>query len=439
MSQSALIFCHSITPRFQYVIDFLSQYYEISFRPTSDEEKYLTAQDVCKINYGYHRLSPGEVFIHAHVLLTESYIRPVKVECFDNGGYTAFFKAEGDLGFDLLAAIFFLLTRYEEYLPHQKDKFGRFSHRESVAFKNDFLHLPLINLWLEQFRKLLKDRNVDCLPATTRFSFTPTYDIDMAWSYSNKGIARNAGALALSLLQGKFGKIAQRIRVLQGKARDPFDAYEWMDDLHRLHGSAPVYFILMAKEKSRLDKNIDVTSAPFQLLIGELASKYEIGIHPSWASGDLPSLLTREKQLLEAATGKKVQRSRQHFIRFTLPRTYQQLLALGIRHDYSMGYGSINGFRASITTPYFWYDLKHEGATNLQLHPFCFMDANSFYEQKFTAQKAFDELMEYYHVIKTVNGNMITIWHNSFLGTDKTFSGWKEMYAEFVATVTANS
>jgi hypothetical protein len=439
MSQSALIFCHSITPRFQYVIDFLSQYYEISFRCTSDEEKYLKAQDACKINYSYHRLSPGEVFIHAHVLLTESYIRPVKIECFDHNGYPAFFKSEGDLSFDLFAAIFFLLTRYEEYLPHKKDKFGRFSHRESVAFRNGFLHLPLINIWLEQFRNLLQQRNVDCLPASARFSFTPTYDIDMAWSFRNKGASRNAGALTLLLVQGRFRKMAQRIRVLQGKEADPYDAYEWMDELHQVHNAAPLYFILMATEKGRLDKNIDVNSAPFQLLVNKLSSRYETGIHPSWASGDVPALLSKEKQLLEAVTGKKVHRSRQHFIRFNLPQTFQHLLALNIHHDYSMGYGTINGFRASITTPFFWYDLKHEEATNLLLHPFCFMDANSFYEQKFSAQKAFDELMQFYTVIKSVKGNMITIWHNSFLGTDKTFSGWRDMYAEFFATVTANS
>src|SRR5215211_4639531 len=131
MSYAALIFSHSITPRLKYIIDFLSQYYGQSFKLTSDEEKYIASPDPCKINYSYHRLAPGEIFIHAHVLLTESYIRHVKVECFEKKAHTpesrpykAFFKAEGDLGFDLIAAVFFLLTRYEEYLPHPKDAYG---------------------------------------------------------------------------------------------------------------------------------------------------------------------------------------------------------------------------------------------------------------------------------------------------------------------------
>ena len=63
------------------------------------------------------------------------------------------------------------------------------------------------------------------------------------------------------------------------------------------------------------------------------------------------------------------------------------------------------------------------------------MDANSYYEQKFSAETAFEELMQYYHRIKSVNGTMITIWHNNFLGTDKGFTGWKEVYQKFISSM----
>ena len=97
-----------------------------------------------------------------------------------------------------------------------------------------------------------------------------------------------------------------------------------------------------------------------------------------------------------------------------------------------MGYGSINGFRASIANSFYWFDLKKEEKTKLLIHPFCFMDANAYYEQKLSAEDALKELMEYYSVIKSVNGTMITIWHNSFLGTAQEFSGWPEIYEQFL-------
>jgi len=101
-----------------------------------------------------------------------------------------------------------------------------------------------------------------------------------------------------------------------------------------------------------------------------------------------------------------------------------------------MGYGSINGFRASIASSFYWYDLKNEEVTQLLIHPFCFMDANSFYEQKQSPEEALREMVHYHQVVKEVDGTLITIWHNSFLGTATQLKGWKEVYQEFVSSIT---
>ena len=447
MSYSALIFSHSITPRLRYVVDFLSRYYGVSLNLISDEETYRGAKQPCKINYSYHRIEKGEIFIHSHVLLFESFIRPVKVECFEirrelqasgsplSSSYKAFFRTHGDFEFDLFAGIFYLLSRYEEYLPHQKDVFGRYAHENSLAFKEDFLHLPLINFWLEDFRTLLANKNPEFNPGRSTFSFVPTYDIDMAWSFRNKGFKRNAAAIAVSFLKGRFLSAIHRIKVLRGKKPDPFDAYEWMDRLHEHYGMKPYYFFLVAKEKGRHDKNIDPSNEEFAQLIKSISSRYPIGLHPSWASGDEPSLLSKEKHSLEHISSKPVDASRQHFIRMQFPSTYQRLLNAGIRNDYSMGYGSINGFRASIASSFYWYDLKNDTATGLLIHPFCFMDANAYFEQKLSAGQALDEMMHYHEVTNLVKGTLIMIWHNSFLGTVKEFEGWREAYEEFVRII----
>jgi hypothetical protein len=64
-----------------------------------------------------------------------------------------------------------------------------------------------------------------------------------------------------------------------------------------------------------------------------------------------------------------------------MPGTFQQLINAGIREEYSMGYGSINGFRASVASPFHWYDLERDEQTDLMVYPFCLMDANCFFEQ----------------------------------------------------------
>src|SRR4029078_1160267 len=170
-------------------------------------------------------------------------------------------------------AIFYLLTRYEEYLPHQKDVYGRYAHENSVAFKENFLHLPLINIWLEDFKKLLVANDPSLNFLEPEFSFLPTYDIDIAWSFRNKGFKRNFGGILQLLLKGKFRKMIYRIRVIRQKRQDPFDAYEWMDQLHNEFNLHPIYFFLVAKEKGKYDKNIEVANMEYQQLVQSISSK----------------------------------------------------------------------------------------------------------------------------------------------------------------------
>jgi hypothetical protein len=145
--------------------------------------------------------------------------------------------------------------------------------------------------------------------------------------------------------------------------------------------------------------------------------------------------LVKEKHLLEQIADTSTHTSRQHYIRLQFPSTYQKLLSAGIRNEHSMGYGSINGFRASVATAFYWYDLKNEAPTNLLIYPFCFMDANAYHEQNLSAEEALKEMMQYYEVISSVDGMMITLWHNNYLGTAKEVEGWREAYEKGVGEI----
>ena len=432
-----IVYSHTLTPRLQYVIKFLSDYYHHPFKLTANEQVYSVSEDF-KINYSHQKISEGEIYINPHALLFENEKRKVQVKSFDHKGHLAFFEASGDLHFDLFAAVFFLLSRYEEYLPHQKDQFGLYSYENSTAHREGFLQQPLVNIWLEVFRKTLVEKFPEISLVQNTFRFLPTYDIDIAWAYRNKGFKIHAGNVVRTILKGKWKVALERIRVVKGKITDPYDAYEWMDDLHQRYNLDPLYFFLVADEKGKYDKNTDIRNPEFQELVKRISSKYQTGIHPSWCSGDHTAQLPKEKKWLETLTHKHIHASRQHYLRFHLPATFQRLLNAGITHEYSMGYGQVNGFRASICTPYYWYDLEQEQSTSLIIHPFCFMDANAYYEQNLSPDEALNELKQFYTSIKEVNGTMITLWHNNFLGTAREFEGWREVYEQFIQTLHAN-
>jgi len=430
-----IVFANIITPRLQFILKFIGkETIGESFRTTTDAEifrQYIGP----KINYSKEKISGSEFRIQNSELLFETTIRKQNIECFESGNYKAFFKAEGDFLFDIFAASFYLLSRYEEYLSHQKDIYGRYAHESSLAFKENFLHLPLINIWIKDFKKALQAKFPGFPIPGTQFQFIPTYDIDEAYSYKYKQWWRTAGGVVKSIVNSQWSMVNERMKVLFGKNKDPYDAFEWMDELHRQYSLKPRYFFLIAAKTGRYDKNILPSKKAMQDLIREHSNHYSIGIHPSWQSGDEPDKLKFEILKLGHIAGKQIHSSRQHFIRFTLPQTYRQLIELGIESDFSMGYGSINGFRASVASAFYWYDLEKEEETKLLLYPFCFMEANSFFEQKSSPQQALEELQQYYTIVKSVNGTLITIWHNTFLGASKLFQGWREVYRQFVSLI----
>ena len=421
-----LIFSLQSSPRLQYICKFIfGEIYGLPYSITIDDKGFESYEGP-KINYS--QLSfPGAYHILPHTLLFEKGILPQSPDCTCENETITFFNTPGaDHSFDIFAASFYLISRYEEYLPNAKDMYGRYAHENSLAHKEGFLHIPLINFWLNSFKESLSAHFPVLKFKSEKFHFIPTYDIDIAWSYREKGILRNAAGFLKK-------PSAERIKTLFGKQKDPYDSYDFLNNVHAENTLNPRYFFLVAKQTGIYDKNILPANKAMQQLIKRHANKYNVGLHPSWKSNDEMKILLDEKNNLEVISDTDISTSRQHYIKFHLPGTYQDLIKCGITDDYSMGYGSINGFRASVATSFLWYDISEEKTTSLRIHPFCFMDANCFYEQKLTLAESYKELLHFYQTCRKVNGTLITIFHNNFFGTDKEFSGWKELYEKFIA------
>ncbi len=424
-----LLYTQNYSPRLKYISAFIfKEVMGVECNVTCDLEEFKSYGDL-KINYSNSPICEKELYILPVNLLFEKNIVPQSIECFEINNNKAFFKIDhADFSFDIFAASFYLLSRYEEYLPHQKDIYGRYAHENSLAFKEGFLQLPLINIWANSFVAALQNKFPSFIFIHRPFRFIPTYDIDIAFSYKHKGLLRNAGGFLKS-------PSLERIMVVCGWRKDPFDTYEWMDTLHKKFQLNPVYFFLVAAQNGGYDKNILPANKAMWQLVKKHAEKYSIGIHPSWQSGDDISLLKKEIVQLKTMSQQEITRCRQHYIRFNLPEGYRRLLKEGITDDYSMGYGSINGFRASAASAFYWFDLEKNEISSLRVHPFCFMEANAYYEQKLTVTEAYEELMQYYWACKNVDGTLITIWHNQMLGPDKLYDGWAAMYENFLKAI----
>ena len=144
------------------------------------------------------------------------------------------------------------------------------------------------------------------------------------------------------------------------------------------------------------------------------------------------SAICNEKKTLEEICGNSVVQSRQHYLKFTLPKSYRAIIEAGIKDDYSMGYGTINGFRASTARSFLWYDVANEKTTTLRIHSLAWMDANAYYENRFTAEEGLQELVQLYNKVRETGGDFITVSHNHLLGQKSEWGNWPTLYAEFI-------
>ena len=444
-----ILYSQHITSRLQYIAKtLLGDAIELT-----NNKEYFIQYNGAKISYSSETIDCITFQIIPHGLLFETEIKEQSIDCFEWNGLKAFFKTDGDIPFDIFAASFYLLSRYEEYLPHQKDEYGRYDYKNSIAYKENFLQLPLINLWGKELGKISSFKF-----QVTSFKHIPTYDIDIAFAYRHQPLWLNVLGFYRDLFTGNIEKVIERGNVYSGNKKDPFDVFDWLDQLHEQHQLKPIYFFLLAEKRTGVDKNISPRKKAMQQLIQQHASKYEVGIHPSWQSGNEEkmtderlqmtgknrppstvyrqplqesSLLKNEISFLNKSTQQIITKSRQHYLRFTIPQTFRRLITAGIKDEYSLGYGTINGFRASYTLPFYWFDLEKNETTNLLLHPFCFMEATSVFEQKYTVEQTTEELQYYFDLIKSVKGEFISLFHNHFLTEQPQWMAWRKMYEDF--------
>ena len=60
------------------------------------------------------------------------------------------------------------------------------------------------------------------------------------------------------------------------------------------------------------------------------------------------------------------------------------------------------------------------------------MEATAHFAEKKTADQAYSEMMEQYDMVKSINGEFITLFHNHFLADDNDWRPWKNMYQTFL-------
>lgn len=437
--QSVLVYSEKNSPRLKYILnificDYLGLEYSITQNPVLFEQ-----HNGIKINYSAQKFIKDGIKIIPGGLLFEFGIKDHHIEVNDSPDFLKiFFKNHGTIPFDIFSASFWLITRYEEYLPFKQDKYNRYDVKNSLAFQYDFIKIPIVNLWFGKLKNILCERYTGITFKAHPFRYISTIDIDNAYKFRFKGIMRSAGGFIKNIAAGNFKEMIERLKVVMNKKPDPFDSYQFLLDVQKKYGINSIYFFLLG-DYGVNDKNHPANNKNFQVLIKHLADYSQTGIHPSFKSNGNLNQLKVEINRLANITHREVKKSRQHFSVLKFPETYQALLQAGITNDYSMGYGNYNGFRASFCMPYNWYDIDSEQETPLLIHPFCLVETTLRFTDKSDAESAIEKAKPIMNEVKKYHGELITIVHNDTLGNAEQWKGWNNVYEQIVKEAQNNN
>lgn len=420
-----LIYTHKISKRFGYVMKHIfTRMLGIEVSYTTKVEDFIKHSGP-KITYTKQPLQ-NEFFIRSNDLLFEQGINDIHIKISDWDGVPCFFEAgEGSsIPFDIFSASFYLLSRYEEYLPHVKDDLGRFPPKISLAFQKEFLEQPVIDLWVKRLLENLVERFPDLIFKPNKYRFTSIINVTTSHSYALKGFSRNIAGFFLDLSKFRIRALAKRVSVWLNLKKDPYDNFNELLEIHKKFRVRTMFFFQFAAYSAH-DKNVSVHRNKFRYLIKSVADYSIVSLSASMASSADNSILKEEKKQLSNLINRPIRYARLRYNKVVIPQTYRNLVEAEFTDDYSMGYSHHVGFRAGTCTPFYFYDINLEVQQPIKVHPFMVYD---YALQEFKKpEQVFEKLDKLYEQIKSVNGEFTMVFSNELLG-GKHKINWLNLY-----------
>lgn len=410
-----LVFVEKVTNRLEYTFDFIFKSRGINYAFTTNQQKYNDFQE-SKFNYSSKELI-GFQIVPSSILFEED-VKTYQLE-------KAMFNDSECLSFDdvvdAVASIFYTITRYEEYVSDVKDRHGRFPFSESYLKSFGWIEQCICDRLAVE---VLKAVNLENEISTSTIKIIPTFDIDNTYAHKLKTGSLKFFSICKDLLQFNFDRIKERKAVHNGE-KDPYNTFDLIRKIGIENKETKLFWLV--GERGKNDKNISIDNEEHQELIASLDRDFEVNLHPSYNSNGNIQVIENENNKLEKVINRKIIRSRQHFLRFELPKTYRSLISAGFIHEYSMGFAEHIGFRSGTARSFHWFDLEQNEKTNLIVHPFAYMDGTLNEYMQLSIAESKSKIQQLYNEVCQYGGDFIFIWHNETIGDYKKWKGWSEV------------
>ena len=419
-----LIYAHKTTQRIAYTFKHVcTRILGINIKFTSKIEEFI-AYSGPKISYGKKPLG-NELFFQSTELLLQQGFDSIDINVKGWNDTKCFFSVSkiSALPFDIFSASFYLLSRYEEYLPQVKDEKGRFLATESLAFKSGFLTSPVVDVWAYQFKKALLDSYPDLPFPKKEINYHQIIKVSQPNKYNQKGALRSIFGFTKNVFRFNYRETINRATVLLGIKKDPFDTFEWIiDSTKNSKISLSVLFLL--GESEEFLNGFNSSRSKFKLLVKNISDYKNVGLLFSKESLTNFEVLKNEKDQMESLINKHLKCTINNDFSVKLPDDYRNLIELEIEKDFTMVYENTPGFRASTCTPFLFYDLDYEIVTPLLIQPIAYATPSLLGESETKKNEITADLIQ---AVKNVNGTLSFIFSNKDFSDTKRNTFWRNL------------
>jgi len=422
------IYSPALSPRLEYVAGVIfSTVLGIKYEITTDRRKIGSKPAII---YSNEKVK-NQFVIRPAGLLGETGVGNVSPEVSFIGEMPLFFETEGgSIPFDLFSAVFYMLSRYEEYLPFSPDAHGRFPGAASLAARGGFLRIPVVEIWSKYLAIELIRRYPVLTIRSNEYSALVTVDVDQPFAYRSRGFLRSMGGLVKGLA-GVGARPAERIRTMAGEVPDPYDSFGYIEEKLKKSQSEALFFFPTG-DRGEHDHNPSFRDRDYCEIIRRYDRIYGSGLHSSYRSAGRIRTLKTEAERYSSITGHLPVKVRQHWLLLKMPDTYRDFSEAGMTHDYTMGYHDEPGFRAGIARPFPFYDLATERATGLTVVPFQVMDVTLRKYMHLQPEAALEVIRTLIAATRDAGGLFVSIWHNTSLNECNGWEGWRALFEEML-------
>lgn len=336
---------------------------------------------------------------------------------------------------DLFAGLFFMLTRWEESLGKHKDLHDRFPAAEALIVKNEgYILRPIVDEYAALLSRWLFSLGYSIPEKSSAYKVVLSCDVDIPFYWRSKPLWKNLGGRFL-----KHWNILNTLKdyksfkaVKSSVDKDPYDTYDYLMDLAEKGGSK-MQFNFIGGGKTKFEAYYKIDEPHIKALIQHIISRgHHIGVHPSYDSYKDGLMIRQEKEAVTTSAGISVVRSRQHYLRFSIPETSNKLSAAGIIEDSTLGYAAEPGFRCGTCKPFPVFDIHLREQLPLMERPLLIMDVSFRMYKNLSIDESIKLAEQIKAQVKKHHGELVVLWHNSSLSEIDGWTGWYKVLEKIV-------